>query len=63
MMPMTTNAVGSVHLVIGAKCLHPSQEADLAFFSKAVYFHMIICRPYSASTIRAYDTFGNQCLL
>ena len=57
MMPMTTNAVGSVHSHPGPSA-QPSQ-ADLRFFAKNGYFHMIICRPYSAYTIRAYDAFGN----
>lgn len=57
MMPMTTKAVGSVHSHPGPSA-NPSQ-ADLRFFGKNGYFHMIICRPYSESTIKAYDTFGN----
>lgn len=57
MMPITTNAVGSVHSHPGPSA-HPSQ-ADLTFFGKNGYFHMIICRPYSQSTIKAYDAFGN----
>lgn len=57
MMPMTTKAVGSVHSHPGPSA-KPSQ-ADLRFFGKNGYFHMIICRPYSESTIQAYDTFGN----
>ena len=57
MMPMTTKAVGSVHSHPGPSA-HPSQ-ADLTFFGKNGYFHMIICRPYSQSSIRAYDAFGN----
>lgn len=57
MMPMTTNAVGSVHSHPGPSA-QPSQ-ADLTFFGKNGYFHMIICRPYSESSIRAYDPFGN----
>ncbi|MBE6485418.1 MAG: hypothetical protein E7Z85_01070 [Methanosphaera stadtmanae] len=57
MMPMTTNAVGSIHSHPGPSA-NPSQ-ADLTFFAKNGYFHMIICRPYSESTIKAYDAFGN----
>lgn len=57
MMPMTTKAVGSVHSHPGPSA-SPSQ-ADLTFFSKNGYFHMIICRPYSQATIKAYDHFGN----
>lgn len=58
MMPMTTNAVGSIHSHPGPSA-NPSQ-ADKIFFGKNGYFHMIICRPYSESTIKAYDAFGNS---
>ncbi len=57
MMPMTTKAVGSVHSHPGPSA-QPSQ-ADLTFFQKNGYFHMIICRPYSEASIRAYDHAGN----
>lgn len=57
MMPLTTNAVGSVHSHPGPSA-SPSQ-ADLTFFAKNGYFHMIICQPYTQATIRAYDAFGN----
>ncbi|WP_069592418.1 Mov34/MPN/PAD-1 family protein [Methanosphaera sp. WGK6] len=58
MMPMTTNAVGSVHSHPGPSA-QPS-NADLTFFSKNGYFHMIICRPYTVNTICAYDAYGNS---
>ncbi|MBQ6219400.1 MAG: Mov34/MPN/PAD-1 family protein [Methanosphaera sp.] len=57
MMPMTTNAVGSVHSHPGPSA-QPS-NADLTFFGKNGYFHMIICRPYSVATIKSYDVHGN----
>ena len=57
MMPMTTKSVGSIHSHPGPSA-NPSQ-ADITFFGKNGYFHMIICRPYSESTIKAYDTYGN----
>ncbi|RAP51443.1 MAG: hypothetical protein BZ138_05195, partial [Methanosphaera sp. rholeuAM270] len=57
MMPITTKAYGSVHSHPGPSA-NPS-EADLRFFAKNGYFHMIICRPYSQATIRSYDAFGN----
>ena len=57
MMPMTTNAVGSVHSHPGPSAM-PS-NADLIFFGKNGYFHMIICRPYSQATIKSYDALGN----
>ncbi|WP_455645055.1 Mov34/MPN/PAD-1 family protein [Methanosphaera sp.] len=58
MMPMTTNAVGSIHSHPGPSA-QPS-NADLTFFSKNGYFHMIICRPYNVNTISAYDAYGNN---
>ena len=57
MMPITTDAVGSVHSHPGPSAM-PS-NADLTFFGKNGYFHMIICRPYSQATIKSYDAFGN----
>lgn len=56
MKPLTTDAVGSVHSHPGPSA-QPS-NADLSFFGKNGLFHMIICRPYSQATIRAYDTGG-----
>lgn len=56
MMPMTVNAVGSVHSHPGPS--NQPSNADLSFFGKNGYFHMIICRPYSQATIQAYDAFG-----
>ncbi len=58
MMPLTSDAVGSVHS-------HPSYSArpstaDLQFFAKKGFFHMIIAEPYTEYSIRAYDSFGNQ---
>ncbi len=57
MMPMTTDAVGSVHSHPGPSA-QPS-DADRMFFGKNGYFHIIICRPYSPQTMRAYDVYGN----
>lgn len=57
MMPLSTDAVGSVHSHPGPSA-QPS-IADLRFFGKNGYFHMIICRPYSQATIKSYDAFGN----
>lgn len=56
MMPMTVDAVGSVHSHPGPS--NQPSNADLVFFGKNGYFHMIICRPYSQATIQAYDAFG-----
>ena len=57
MMPMLSDAVGSVHS-------HPSfsaqpSEADLQFFSKRGYFHIIIAQPYNEESIRVYDSYGD----
>ncbi len=56
MKPMTTDAVGSVHSHPGPSA-QPS-NADLQFFGKNGFFHMIICQPYTQSTICAYDAAG-----
>ncbi|GAB4314383.1 MAG: Mov34/MPN/PAD-1 family protein [Methanobacteriaceae archaeon] len=57
MMPLTSDAVGSVHSHPGYSA-GPSQ-ADLQFFAKKGFFHMIIAEPYTEESIRAYDSFGN----
>ncbi|MBE6493197.1 MAG: hypothetical protein E7Z84_01120 [Methanosphaera stadtmanae] len=57
MMPLSTGAVGSVHSHPGPSNM-PS-NADLTFFGKNGYFHMIICRPYSEFSIGSYDAYGN----
>ncbi len=57
MMPMLSDAVGSVHSHPGYSA-QPS-DADLQFFSKRGYFHIIIAQPYNDESIRAYDSYGN----
>ncbi len=57
MMPMLSDAVGSVHSHPGYSA-QPS-EADLQFFSKRGYFHIIIALPYNQESIRAYDSYGD----
>lgn len=57
MMPLSTGAVGSVHSHPGPS--NRPSNADLTFFGKNGYFHMIICRPYSEFSIGSYDAFGN----
>ncbi len=57
MMPMLSDAVGSVHSHPGYSA-QPS-EADLQFFSKRGYFHIIIAQPYNEESIRAYDSYGD----
>ncbi len=57
MMPMLSDTVGSVHSHPGYNA-SPS-DADLQFFAKSGYFHMIIAQPYEIDSIRAYDGFGD----
>ena len=57
MMPMLSDAVGSVHSHPGYSA-QPS-DADLQFFSKRGYFHIIIAQPYNEESIRAYDSYGD----
>jgi proteasome lid subunit RPN8/RPN11 len=56
MMPMLSDAVGSVHSHPGYSA-EPS-GADLQFFAKRGYFHIIIAQPYNEESFRAYDGFG-----
>jgi len=57
MMPILTDAVGSVH----SHPIYSAQpsEADLQFFSKQGYFHIIIAKPYNQESIRAYNSYGD----
>ena len=57
MMPITTDAVGSIHSHPGPS--NRPSDADRIFFGKNGYFHLIICRPYTEATIASYDAFGN----
>jgi proteasome lid subunit RPN8/RPN11 len=57
MMPLLSDAVGSVHSHPGHSAA-PS-VADLQFFSKRGYFHIIIAVPYNEDSILAYDGFGD----
>lgn len=57
MQPLTVNSVGSVHSHPGYSA-SPS-NADLQFFSKKGFFHIIIAEPYSRESIKAYDSWGN----
>jgi proteasome lid subunit RPN8/RPN11 len=57
-LPMLTNSVGSVHS-------HPSantspSKADLRFFSKNGFVHMIIGTPFSTETIACYNPAGEM---
>ncbi|MBQ6218611.1 MAG: Mov34/MPN/PAD-1 family protein [Methanosphaera sp.] len=56
MMPLTTDAVGSIHSHPGPS--NRPSNADKIFFGKNGYFHIIICRPYNELTIAGYDAFG-----
>ena len=56
MMPMLSDAVGSVHSHPGYSA-EPS-GADLQFFAKRGYFHVIISQPYTVDSIRGYDSYG-----
>jgi proteasome lid subunit RPN8/RPN11 len=56
MMPMLSDAVGSVHSHPGYSA-QPS-GADLQFFAKRGYFHIIIAQPYTEESMLAYDSYG-----
>jgi proteasome lid subunit RPN8/RPN11 len=57
MMPLITDSVGSVHSHPGYNA-NPS-KADLRFFAKNGFFHLIIAQPYNEDTIQSYDVSGN----
>jgi len=56
MRPLITDSVGSVHSHPGYSA-NPS-KADLNFFAKNGFFHIIIALPYNTDSIRAYNSFG-----
>jgi len=58
MQPLTINSMGSVHSHPGPSA-RPS-NADLEFFAKRGFFHIIIAEPYDRESIRAYDSFGDS---
>ena len=58
MMPMISDDVGSVHSHPGYSA-EPS-GANLQFFAKRGYFHMIIAMPYSEDSIIAYNSYGER---
>lgn len=58
MMPMLSDTVGSVHSHPGYSA-DPS-TADLQFFAKKGYFHIIIAQPYNEDSICAYDGYGEK---
>ncbi|GAA5819600.1 MAG: Mov34/MPN/PAD-1 family protein [Methanobrevibacter sp. CfCl-M3] len=58
MLPVTTIYWGSVHSHPGDSA-EPS-DTDLISFAKRGIFHMIICRPYRAEDIKAYNKHGEH---
>lgn len=56
MLPVMTTHWGSVHSHPGPSAL-PS-GTDLATFAKTGLFHIIICQPYEAENILAYNRYG-----
>ncbi|MDD5162824.1 MAG: Mov34/MPN/PAD-1 family protein [Candidatus ainarchaeum sp.] len=58
LLPFDKSILGSVHS-------HPSDSnrpssADKRFFKKTGEIHLIICLPFSISSIRAYDAEGKE---
>ncbi|MFA4907197.1 MAG: Mov34/MPN/PAD-1 family protein [archaeon] len=58
LLPMTTKVNGSVHS-------HPNYSnrpsaGDLIAFPKLGKVNLIICRPFSAQSLKAYDSKGNE---
>ncbi|PIY60479.1 hypothetical protein COY95_01555 [Candidatus Woesearchaeota archaeon CG_4_10_14_0_8_um_filter_47_5] len=56
-LPLITNVVGSVHSHPAGNT-HPSR-ADLSFFNKRGFVHVIIGYPYTPDTLSCYDFDGN----
>lgn len=57
-LPMISGVIGSVHS-------HPTpvnvpSKADLFFFNKRGYIHLIIGYPFRANNIAAYDSYGRK---
>jgi len=57
-IPMTSDAVGSVHS-------HPSLSnkpsvQDLQFFNKHPGVHIIICKPFTKRDIKVYNSYGRE---
>ena len=57
-LPLMTNVYGSCHGHPGFRN-RPSGQ-DIRFFNKYPGIHLIICRPYNARSIAAYDANGNN---
>ena len=60
-VPYTSGHCGSVHSHPGWSA-RPSEE-DLEFFRSTGEVHLIACRPFTASSIRAYDSTGKELRL
>ncbi len=58
LLPPNSKTVGSVHSHPGYSN-EPSEE-DLDTFQDLGTIHLIVCEPYSISTIAAYDTNGQK---
>jgi proteasome lid subunit RPN8/RPN11 len=57
-LPLMSGSVGSVHSHPGAS--NRPSGADLRFFNKNGFVHLIIAYPYTRETIQAYDLYGNR---
>lgn len=57
-LPMVSGVVGSVHSHPGIS--NKPSDADLHFFSKHGFVHLIIKKPYGVQDIAAYDKNGKR---
>ncbi|MFH1505853.1 MAG: Mov34/MPN/PAD-1 family protein [archaeon] len=57
-LPLLSGAVGSVHSHPGR--FNTPSAADLRFFNKHGFVHLIIAQPYTRETIQAYDLYGHK---
>lgn len=58
MLPPMSGALGSVHSHPGYSA-QPS-SADLIFFAKNGFFHIIIAKPYTLESMVAYNSLGEE---
>ena len=59
-LPVMSGSVGSVHSHPGAH--NRPSNADLRFFNKHGFVHLIIANPYNRESIQAYDFYGNKIM-
>jgi proteasome lid subunit RPN8/RPN11 len=57
-LPLTRDIFGSVHSHPGYS--NSPSNTDLRFFNKNGILHLIICKPFNLSSIKAFDAIGKE---